>query len=140
MEPKLYTMAEISRILADFDNGNLVLGDVLYGFQQRGLIAPEPVGPLLKEARKVIAEHLDAIEDAQAVLVGENDGWATMKITLAALRRGMELQREAQPALTREAVRKALQSLRWNSSDYYVDAFCAALTQPPHAGEGVGHG
>lgn len=115
---------------------------------KRGLIAPEPepVDPLLEEAETLHGEWVDG-------LVGEHGD--TIDLALAALKRGMELQREAQPVLTHktyfvEEVIDLLQdagttSVRMEYSEGWHDKrrdllnrLHAALTQPPHADKEVG--
>jgi len=62
-------------------------------FRERGLIAEEPVDPLLVEARQIIADTCDTHESKGQWLDGVWDDEQEMAIALAALHRGMELGR-----------------------------------------------
>jgi hypothetical protein len=105
-EPKLLTEAEwreMSPYPKDYIEQEL---------RERGLIAQEPVKPLLIEAREVCASECGQIgAAAQAYREGRWDSADPMKVALAALRRGMELAQRPEPqpavALTREMVREA---------------------------------
>ena len=76
--------------------------------RERGLIAPEPVDPLLIEARNVVADYAAGTRGYQiyeaSYREGKRDSDSEIQVALAALRRGMELR----PELTREDVREAL--------------------------------
>lgn len=76
--------------------------------RERGLIAPEPVDPLLVEAREVCARDSEAGGwglAAKEYRDGQRDEAVPIRLTLAALRRGMDLAPAAR--LTREIVREA---------------------------------
>jgi hypothetical protein len=75
-------------------------------FRERGLIAEEPVDPLLVEARQIIADTCDTHESKGQWLDGVWDDEQEMAIALAALHRGMELAPRKE--LTREVVREAV--------------------------------
>ena len=106
--PKLLTEAEWRNVLSyDKDIAVQYIGE-------RGLIAPEPVDPLLIEAREICARYFDEQNlpaAARSYRSGKNDnegdiGECELPIALAALRRGMELAPAASP-LTREMVAQA---------------------------------
>ena len=108
--------------------------------RERGLIAPEPVDPLLIEAREVAARNTSWRNypvEAQNCREGLYDRGDYVSLALAALRRGMELGRSdccealAKPELTREMVEKAYRSVwgRYNSNDQAITALHAAITE-----------
>jgi sugar-specific transcriptional regulator TrmB len=105
-EPKLLTEAEwVDRMTVPYNR----IEDVLSELRERGLIAPEPVDPLLIEAREICSAAYRAASYtayAEEMARGEHDYFASVQSTLAALKRGMELGRAASP-LTREMVREA---------------------------------
>jgi hypothetical protein len=85
--------------------------------RERRLIAPEPVDPLLIEAREICGDWAEGERSWVSVNAVKNyregrwDDASHMDIALAALRRGMELAQRPEPqpavALTREMVREA---------------------------------
>ncbi len=95
---------------------------------------PEPVDPLLIEAREIAAKYWEGQGDhigADNHRSGDKDDWASAQIALAALRRGMELR----PQITREMVGNAFAeaaSLPFKRSEAYygitIDRLHAALT------------
>jgi hypothetical protein len=113
-EPKL-TEAGLRSILddagagADWRNDNIV-----NGFRERGLIAEEPVDPLLLEAREITAQIVGALGASwfgSEFRKGRCDDHRYMQIALAALRRGIEIGEANRKELTREGVRDALVSV-----------------------------
>jgi hypothetical protein len=99
--------------------------------RERGLIAPEPVDPLLLEARELVIQdgtirtvnQIEAIRDGRA-------GKGKVALAFAALKRGMELGRAERPELTREMVSRACGIIfanggKWLGGD--IDALHAAL-------------
>lgn len=144
MEPKLLTEVEARDLLERYTEDGVI--DEL---RERGLIAPEP--------------EADAF-DVAVINALEADGWsfstASAHTLAGALRgQGMELQREAQPALTVESGCKgnitllfeqagweAVAQIAEDRGDHVTaaeaksnaDRLHAAITQPPHADKGVG--
>ena len=102
---KLLTEAEWRRLLAPY-----CAEEAVQYLGERGLIAPEPVDPLLIEAREIVIATTPQpqrnfnIRKAEIRRGWKDDGFC-VQIALAALRRGMEL---AKPELTREMVREAI--------------------------------
>ena len=86
-EPKLLTEAEWVAWMQKPQSTEKALTDL----RERGLIAEEPVDPLLVEARQIIADTCDTHESKGQWLDGVWDDEQEMAIALAALRRGMEL-------------------------------------------------
>jgi hypothetical protein len=100
-------------------------------FRERGLIAEEPVDPLLVEARQIIADTCDTHESKGQWLDGVWDDEQEMAIALAALHRGMELAPRKE--LTREVVREAQNEAnksgaKWWSVEH-IDRLHAALQE-----------
>ena len=116
-EPKLLTEAEAQGAWsATYTTHGKPFSEYLTELRERGLIAPEPeVDPLLEEAREVCAKWAEdgnswvSVAAAGRYRDGEWDDASHMVISLAALRRGMELGRSdsVRPPLTREQVRDA---------------------------------
>lgn len=110
-EPKLLTEAELD---AAFDGVGLpqwqrtLLARLV---RERGLIAPEPVDPLLVEAREICA-GLEGPNKGYQYTSGERDNYPTMLVALAALRRGREIGLAERPELTRERVRDSVIAAR----------------------------
>lgn len=129
-EPKLLTEAEAREMYTDSR-----LSVFIEQLRERGLIAVEPVDPLLVEARQTYAvwcEDRNLPGSARRIRDGEWDDTTPMVIALAALRRGMELEREKRPVLTREMVRVAVQNagLRCHVGAYgYSDYLHTALQE-----------
>ena len=116
IEPKLLTEAEWAGLLGP-------TGYELHGpeLRERGLIAPEPVDPLLIEAREIVAQAYNWTQRCF-----ENNHPAVVS-TLAGIKRGKEL---AQPKpLTRERVAEAFKSVFGFHSDYNTDRLHAALME-----------
>lgn len=114
--------------------------------RERGLIAPEPVDPLLVEAREIEARHCELAgfnARARQIRAGEYDEDGPVRCTLRGLRRGMELGRSdpVRPPLTVEVVREAMNKV-WSDADEqmtvtgFADRLHAALTasEAPDAG------
>ena len=104
-EPKLFTEQQVR------DLHGLPQDALVAFFQAHGLIAEEPVDPLLKEAREMAARAFaDMGKDDLAIKTrnGENDGSATVHEYLAAIRRGHEIGLAERPTLTREVVRELI--------------------------------
>lgn len=117
-EPKLLTEAEWERISAPLGLTSTI-DQIASALRERGLIAQEPVDPLLEEAE---ALHQDWIarkhKDAIAMLI-------------AALRRGREIEREAASPLTRRDLQRAVRDAELRIlSGYDIDRLHAALTGP----------
>ena len=120
VEPKLLTEAEAMRLATYAD-----VETILTELRERGLIAPEPpVDPLLLEAREVCASVEPNI--ASNARKGDWDHSFSMKLALAALKRGMEL---ARPELTREQVREAYYDAGGLEVGSFIDRLHAALTE-----------
>jgi hypothetical protein len=115
MEPKLLSEREAAILF-----GGLPVDHILLALRERGLIAPEPVDPLLEEADSMVFYHTiwDTLHDKEAA----------HDLALAALKRGMEL---ARPTLTREMVASAYRSA-WGyyaSNEDAITAIHAALVE-----------
>lgn len=99
MEPKLLTEYEAQALWAGtFVHHAKPFADYLAELRERGLIAPEPVDPLLIEAREICSAAYRAASYtayADEMARGGRDDTIIVHATLAALKRGMELQREA---------------------------------------------
>jgi hypothetical protein len=106
--PKLLTEAEAIVLLSNIYMDKEVK---IAELRERGLIAPDPVDPLLVEARNVVGDYAaktNGYEIYEAVYrQGKRDSDSEVQVALAALRRGMELTPAARP-LTREMVREAV--------------------------------
>lgn len=92
-EVKLLTEAEALEIWDEAQDRHP--GPFVKALRERGLIAPEPVDPLLVEVREIAQRY-----------GFQGNGWVT-DLALAALRRGMELAPAASP-LTREMLGDAI--------------------------------
>ena len=128
-EPKLLTEAEWREVLIPADGA---ADPIIKRLRERGLIAEEPVDPLLVEAQEICAEWCegrDATDCARRYRTGEWDDTPHVAIALAALRRGMELA--PRKTLTREMVLKA----HWHATGAetveanLIDRLHAALTE-----------
>lgn len=126
-EPKLFTLAEAQDRFGDAFNAEL---------RERGLIAEEPVDPLLVEAREICAKQAEgngAHNWAIECRAGECDTSDEVECAMIALRRGMELAPRKE--LTREMVLKA----HWHATGAetveanLIDRLHAALTKEPDA-------
>jgi hypothetical protein len=82
--------------------------------RERGLIAPEPVDPLLIEVSELAQRYLCS------------DCWGAEDLALAALRRGMELAER--PTLTRGMVETAV-NIANIAEGSFVEALHAALVE-----------
>lgn len=103
-ETKLLTEAEVRSYLHGWTENHVL--DVITEWRERGLIAPER-DPLLIEAREIAAKVADAeglLATADEFRAGKRDDNGTIKATLAALRRGMEL-RDAEVERLRHALK-----------------------------------
>lgn len=146
-EVKLLTEAEWRTTLRQWVN-IAATESVIRELRERGLIAPEPVDPLLVEALELAAQSFElqgddvtAREIREGVYNHEVDDLTTLPgLALSALRRGMELGRSdrsealAHPVLTREMVREAVfqrvgYPLIWEDAQAVADALNAALTE-----------
>ena len=108
-EPKLLTEADLYRFREMSQEA------VTAELRERGLIADEPVDPLLVEARGIVrAVGLsltgpgDGAERCDMAASGDCDDFYENKIALAALRRGMELAPRKE--LTRQKVREMVKA------------------------------
>lgn len=107
-EPKLLTEAEALELYL-----NLPRADYIAALRERGLIAPQPVvDPVKVAAREVVGDLTDVAKEP--LFRGDYDTGLYVSIALAALKRGMELQREAAP-LTRDMVREAVKDALRNT-------------------------
>ena len=110
-EPKLLTEAEARKLR------NLTRDEYVAELRERGLIAPEPIDPLLEEAE---ALHQDWIarkhKDAIAMLI-------------AAIKRGREIEREAASPLTRDDCKSALIVAGYCATPNGINRLHAALTK-----------
>ena len=135
-EPKLLTEAEWRANLRVWVNIAATDAIILL-MRERGMIAPEPepVDPLLDEAREICAKSSEARKwygEARGFRDGEYDDYYSMDIALTALRRNLELAER--PTLTREMVREAYNSATeaWNTLDgaqLFIDLLHAALVE-----------
>ena len=125
-EPKLLTEADVSALYELARNATPE--NFRKAVAMQGLIAEEPVDPLLVEARQIIADTCDTHESKGQWLDGVWDDEQEMDIALAALRRGMELAPSKE--LTREMVAAAV-SPNLSGESYVIDysAIHAALTE-----------
>ena len=128
-EPKLLTEAEWHNLLAR-PTSSQIIDDL----RERGLIAPEPepVDPLLDEAREIVAKLSEDDGNpafACAVRSCKRDDDLEVRIALTALRRGMELAER--PTLTREMVREAgeIASRLTPMRETFVDCVYALLVE-----------
>lgn len=108
--PKLLTEAEALVLWeASFHKDAKSFAAYKDQLRERGLLAQEPVDPLLIEAREIAAnaihENTTQSRWPEHIRSGNGDDTPVVHATLAALRRGMEL---AERPLTREMVREAL--------------------------------
>lgn len=78
------------------------LDEAIAYMSERGLVAPEPVDPLLLKE----AEALHQAWTANFEAGGEHPD--AIDLALAALRRGMEIEREKRPVPTRTAIAEAI--------------------------------
>ena len=134
-EPKLLTEAEWRANLRVWVNIAATDAIILL-MRYHDLIAPEPepepVDPLLDEAREIVAK-LNEDDDipifANEVRAGKRDDDLEVRIALTALRRNLELAER--PTLTREMVEDAVINQRglWSSGSKYVDCLHAALVE-----------
>lgn len=95
--PRLLTEAEFRELLAKIDAPENIVTEELVRWRERGLIAQKPVDPLLAEARKIAASYYETVEPglARNMRGGFCDDQPSVVSALAALRRGMELGRDA---------------------------------------------
>ena len=125
-EPKLLTEAEWERISAPLGLTSTI-DQIASALRERGLIAPEPVDPLLVEAREIEARHCELAgfnARARQIRAGEYDEDGPVRCTLRGLRRGMELR----PPITRERVERAVTLVGYTWSNRAIDRLHAALT------------
>ena len=128
-EQKLLTEAEWANLI-----GLSAWSKAQGTIRERGMVAPEPepVDPLLDEAREIAAK-LNEDDDipifASEVRAGKRDDDLEVRIAITALRRNLELA--ARPTLTREMVEDAVINQRglWSSGSKYVDCLHAALVE-----------
>lgn len=126
-EPRLLSEAEAKGAwMATFSLHAKSFAEYLDELRERGLIAPEPVDPLLVEARK----QADKWWPDEGALIGSMDGSMWMERILAVLRRGMELGRAER--LTRKQVRDAIYNGApggfFSSAEAFIDRVYASLT------------
>ena len=90
--PRLLTEADVKRL---HGMGYHEWPQVLSELRERGLIAAEPVDPLLVEAREIVAEwnRPKAPKYAEETLAGFHDNAGTVICAIAALKRGIDLAR-----------------------------------------------
>lgn len=93
---------------------------------------PEPVDPLLDEAREIAAscyEDDGFTNYVRQIREGYKDHGVGVRIALAALRRNLELAER--PTLTREMVREAMQDVyeKLGASAWNADAFHSAIVK-----------
>ena len=129
-EPKLLTEAEVHDLYKCVADAS----DLVRLLRKRGMIAPEPepVDPLLIEAREICAKSSEARKwygEARGFRDGEYDDYYTMDIALTALRRNLELAER--PTLTREMVREVVEiaSRLTPMRETFVDCVYAALVE-----------
>lgn len=104
-EPKLLTEAELTRQLTDFDNGKLTIGDVIYGWRERGLIVPEPVDP---------------VADVMWMIRNMDDGCEIERAIREITKR---------PVLTQDVLSRALISIGYAWPKFAIDRLHAALQE-----------
>jgi hypothetical protein len=125
MEPKLLTEAEwreMSPYPKEYIEQEL---------RERGLIAAEPVDPLLVEAREIASTAAQVGNASTSFFAdtfrkGKSDDHNYTQIALAALRRGIEIGAER---LTREMVREAYFNSINMDGVSFPDRIYAALTE-----------
>jgi hypothetical protein len=108
-------MTEQAKLLTEAQWRNVFAYNVdiaLDYIRERGLIAEEPVDPLLVEARKIVyranvSGGLSYSDFADRVARGKEDSDLEVQIALAALHRGIEIGEANRKELTREMVREA---------------------------------
>lgn len=131
-EPKLLTEAEWRSILRQSVNHD-VANSIIYNLRERGMIAPEPepepVDPLLIEAREICVKYFTSRNYSQTVIDGLCDDDAIVQVALTALRRNLELAER--PTLTREMVEEVVEiALRLTPlRETFVDHLHAALVE-----------
>ena len=87
-------LAELSEDMKQLDRGLMAVGHGEWSERRltvRKYILPEPVDPLLIEARKLVAAREGNANYTDRVLDGDEDGSPAIKNCLIALRRGIEL-------------------------------------------------
>jgi hypothetical protein len=137
-QPKLLTEAEWRMHYADFFFDGATLNRIIAAHRQRGLIAEEPVDPLLVEAREMAARARQSnyanahahLQDSVALKIsrGEWDNHMLVQCALAALRRGIEIGEANRKELTREMVAAAWKHYSVHGP-YGVDGIHAALQE-----------
>lgn len=101
--PKLLTEAEWLDILAGIHHGT---DELMAELRERGLIAEDPVDPLLIEARAFLVGHWAATGKlAERVLAGDYDSSFDAALALAAIKRGIEIGKAERPQLTLDDLR-----------------------------------
>jgi hypothetical protein len=133
--PELLTEADVARY---FGNGDLTFGEVMTELRERGLIVPEPVDPILIEAREIAAEWGNKFLPSGSYREGHLDESIYVQIALAALKRGMELAQR--PAKTpKNPVPEGQTPLDDSLSHRYLDvikegrdAFDSGASSPYH--------
>ena len=126
-EPKLLTERELLGLL-ELNTKE----DILKELRERGLIAPEPVDPLLIEAREIVARVVGAGGASWfggEFRKGKCDDHQSMQVALAALKRGREIEREAASPLTRDDCKSALIVAGYLATPNGINRLHAALTK-----------
>jgi len=127
-EPKLLTEAEARNLWAQPHARDHFI-ELL---RERGLIAEEPVDPLLIEAREIVARVVGAGGASWfggEFRKGKCDDHQSMQVALAALKRGREIEREAASPLTRDDCKSALIVAGYCATPNGVNRLHAALTK-----------
>ena len=104
-EPKLPTESKWLKILGGSGIGRPIIDEL----RERGLIASEPVDPLDAEVERI---ERDWPEEASS-------RW----LVVTALRRGMEIEREKRPVLTREGLEDKIYHALKQVDIHYLDRY-----------------
>ena len=125
-EPKLMTEAEWANLI-----GLSAWSKAQGTIRKRGLIAPEPepVDPLLDEAKEICVKCFTSRNYSQTVIDRLSDNDTVVQIALTALRRNLELAER--PTLTREMVLEAHREVygKYCGQDLAVARLHAALVE-----------
>jgi hypothetical protein len=111
--PKLLTEAEWRKFwIVSCGISSENIEKLIRAHRERGMIAPEPepVDPLLIEAREICVKYFTSRNYSQTVIDGLCDDDGVVQIALAALRRNLELAER--PTFTPEKVREAVEAVQ----------------------------
>lgn len=124
-EPKLLTEAEARGAWqATYATHTMSITEYFAALRERGLIAEEPVDPVLEEAREICGEAMGVDYTSETTSTR-----GALLATYNALRRGREIGLAERPTLTREVVRKACNDLGWYFPENSLDHLHAAILE-----------